>query len=88
MDRGLSGGTGEEVGENEEVDVKSRALRSPDGDRIMASRHYDRVSDPRFFLSFDIWGIEKHDPTGWMRMQFIFLRSIMYYIGSGSQNGR
>lgn len=48
-----------------------RALHSPDGGhRIMASRDYDRVSVPVFFLLFDFWGIEKHEPTGWMRMQF------------------
>jgi hypothetical protein len=59
MDRARGAAREEEVRENGEVGVKRRALRSPGGDRIMASRHYDRLSVPRFFLSFDFRGIDR-----------------------------
>lgn len=64
----------EEDGGNGEVDVKRRdgLCTRQTGHRIMASRHYDRGFGSQVLLLFDFWGIEKHEPMGWIRMQLSF----------------
>ncbi len=39
-------------------------------------------------LSFYFWGIEKHEPMGWIRMHFSVFSVSWHYTSSGSQNGR
>lgn len=84
MERGqVAAAREEEDGENGEVDVKRRdgLCTGQTGHRIMASRHYDRGSVPRFFCCLISGASKSMSRWGGCECSFFFFSSLMYYIG-------